>query len=851
MANTKIHLMAFEPKGDVKTIVHTVGLPAQLQEAFFRIMPPRNEVGCLRTDQLKSELRCWLDLAVELNPIYPGKLCQEWLIALKPVDLERLCNVVANWLIHTCSDEVRGTSFFKETLRMLQPDLFSEYVNTRSVCLFDEQGRPEKEAQELTFPAFSAQVANALVGRPLYLPGGECLTFSRLSKGTGNDYELVSNVLWHKEYPYAFVLRFHVETLPISREARLNVDVRVRRFIHKKWTDNPYPFMGDKGVNAYVRTNNGTLRVIPYRYDRAAGHSEWDAMARGNYEGAGFVKLPSMEEYFANMASFAGEGQSPQILSPYSSSAKWAAENKVASGAPIPDKASIFSLLADALAELVTPVEPVSSVRLSCLHTAFDDPGSKMWDEQPQEAESQHELWAKANRRRLAACTGESRISFELIGTAADKDVLDAAKNEVEYFLGKEGLHGGVEVTIAQSCRDELLMPLKGSGDADIQLRWRRVESVLGKTEGLTACIVALPDAKAFEEKGESFDPKVAIRMGLARTGRLSQFIVPVLDESFEHRVRAAVRDLMRQLGFMPEFEATRGGVDLDIPTIGLRVYSTPQSKENLQFPIAVRVEPREGRVSVDCPLFKGERLPYWKAQLELARMSTTGGCKPLMQKANGRALKSMVDKMRAEATRETLLLVQAYGRIRCRDWWPGLSDTNLARGSLYYGPTSVRNGNAGEHTDDMPFELGDSQLSILRVRSAADGEVPDYFTDEKSLGEAKGYYCKQGLFLMGRYVLALTAKPNGTPYNLSLKNSKFDDPSRYYAEKTLNEYCLLTSDDEQKLLEYAKYAEALRGNMVQLVKSDMKVNLPVPLHLAADLGEYIWAPEKSSRRKK
>ena len=45
MANTKIHLMAFEPKGDVKTIVHTVGLPAQLQEAFFRIMPPRNEGG--------------------------------------------------------------------------------------------------------------------------------------------------------------------------------------------------------------------------------------------------------------------------------------------------------------------------------------------------------------------------------------------------------------------------------------------------------------------------------------------------------------------------------------------------------------------------------------------------------------------------------------------------------------------------------------------------------------------------------------------------------------------------------------------------------------------------------------
>lgn len=139
------------------------------------------------------------------------------------------------------------------------------------------------------------------------------------------------------------------------------------------------------------------------------------------------------------------------------------------------------------------------------------------------------------------------------------------------------------------------------------------------------------------------------------------------------------------------------------------------------------------------------------------------------------------------------------------------------------------------------------SDYESLRGVSAADGEVPDYFTDERPLDEyGRSFYCKQGLFSVGGYALALIARPHVIDYTLSFKNSKLDDPSRRYAEKTLNEYCLLTSDDEEKMLEYAKYAEALRGSMVQLAKSDMRVNLPAPLHLAEAMEEYIWAPAKS-----
>lgn len=69
------------------------------------------------------------------------------------------------------------------------------------------------------------------------------------------------------------------------------------------------------------------------------------------------------------------------------------------------------------------------------------------------------------------------------------------------------------------------------------------------------------------------------------------------------------------------------------------------------------------------------------------------------------------------------------------------------------------------------------------------------------------------------------------------------------FCEKTINEYCLLSPGGEAEALASVKYAEALRGCMVQLYKNDMRVNLPAPLHLAEQVEEYIWDWELTGRR--
>lgn len=842
MSDSRLHLMSFVPKPGVRTTVHVVGLPASLKAALFRLLPPPGENVCLRTMNLKDNLRCWLDQAVELNPVRSGGADPDWLIALAPVDLRKLCGIIAVWASTSCDPEAKRSPAFREVAELLRPETFEGSVRVEEVSLFDETGRP---TGGLTFPAFSAQVANAIVGDELVLPNGRVEVFSRVSRGTSSAYELMSEIHWHKDSPWAFVLRFHVETLPVGRAARLNMNLIVRRFICGTWQDDPYL---KNNVNALVRTDSGTYRVVPYGYSAEKRCIAWDERAYANYGFLGKAELPPIRDYLADMVGYARDGSSPQILSPFAVSATWASDPDVASGASVVDKAMFFEAAASKLDGIVTPVRPLESLRMTHMRTAFEEPKQKEWGRSSVEAAAKQKQWARSNRARLAKCTGMDKVVFQLVGEPTDARVLDMVKEEIVRFLGSEGLVDGFDVVIEDLPTPGLLDPLSSDEDSAVKVRWRMVGRTLGEVSDLTVCIVVLPGAKKYREGGG--DPKQALRIGFAKTGRLTQFLEPEdpknPEDSPEIRACVAVRDAMRQLGFVPEPADNMCGIDVSIPVMGLTVYSAGNGKRPASFPYCVRQDTESGLVSVDCPLFAEGKLPYWRALLEFARLSAaedfSGSCK----QAGGAALKAMVDDMaRSASGGSELLLVRACGCIRQRDWWPGISDTGLEQGCLSYG----------SRDNQEPLDLGESKLRVLRLRSGADGEVPDWFTDEAASrrsddGVMPNRRDKQGIFKMDGYILALAPRPGDAQYKWSPRSSKYDSPGEPYCEKTLNEYCLLSPGDENEALANVKYAEALRGCMVQLYKSDMRVNLPAPLHLAERMEEYVWAWDKRRKRK-
>ena len=121
---------------------------------------------------------------------------------------------------------------------------------------------------------------------------------------------------------------------------------------------------------------------------------------------------------------------------------------------------------------------------------------------------------------------------------------------------------------------------------------------------------MVLPGAESYKPKGKDGggDPKRALRTAFAKTGRLTQFIEPEdSKDSPEIRARVAVRDLMRQLGFVPEPARNSRGIDISIPAIGLKVYNSGNGKARASFPYCVRQDMRSGAVTVYCPSYLTE----------------------------------------------------------------------------------------------------------------------------------------------------------------------------------------------------------------------------------------------------
>lgn len=856
-SDAALHLMSLVPDPSFTATYHALDMSAELHNALIDLLDGGGKTHNLDTRTLKTQLLQYLDQPVQVQPIprHRDTPIPNWLMTNAPIDLARLQAITSNWIWSSCPEQKRNGEQHRHALSLITKEAMAEHVHAEHLPLFDAHLRP---ADERTFEGFAVSVCDRIDGQTCHLSCGQDLVFERLLGGTKSRSELLSQVLWYKGFPYAISLNLSVQTVPPHRETRLNVKASVRRFARGTWTfeKGRAPHL-ETDVNALVRWGGARWCLVPYGYDPWSKCIDWDEASARNLKDFAGIELPELTSYLRHMDDWARPGHELQILSPQAPAARWQTSHKVEPGLTINDKAEIFEFVASRLKGIAAPSPDPEPIRRKNL--------IKLFDEKRLSTAVERDAWALTNRRRLSAATHSNRIELEFIGTQADERELAAARKEAIAFLGPEGEAGGIRVGMTTRTLDHLLTALSNGSVSSVRERMDGILKTLGTTEtGVpTACIVLLPNY-SLDSSLSKRDPKQAIRMGLALSGRLTQFLVPSSRpaanaggdvsivhseraevDTFSHRMVSAMRDLMRQLGFVHSF---KDSADLkpQAPLYGIHLVAPlsrlSRMKEVL---IATRVNVASGESDVLLPQAKTTWIPYWQAQLELARMSNPlSAADPI--RADGHMLKRLVDRLCNEAAEDSLLLVHSYGHIRWKDWWPGLSDGGLSRGALYYGPTAAR-GASESRLEDTEFKQGDSKLNILRVRIG--GEVPDYYTDLSTTSPTgkdgrPQRANRQAIFKANGHLLALVPKPGDKQYRNAYYGSKIDRPSRLVHTKALVEYALLTSSDEHLALECTHRAEASRANMAQLLKSDMKVNLPAPLHLAVQMEEYLWNPK-------
>lgn len=830
---TMIYPLAYELHPDMVCTLYYQGFPARWKTKlleFFRVVKPnmKDEYG-LPTDSLKKMILAWMDGVVNMNPLKKFTDDRKWLTSCTPYDdreLQRLCQFVKIWCKVVFSKESNPRVPFslsqsvEEFCGTMQWTEFKNLQTQANVSLTMADGTVSGEA----YGAIPLLAVNQLLGKAITLQGREL----RLSYAGKN--ELISQPLEEPKShnQYSFVFTFSLQTTPPDRHALLLCHMSIRRWIYAPWDTNEdiYP---DDMIQAYIQTSQNKFCQVNIWGSFRKKETGWFSRDEQCYNICDFEPLPVVQDVLKHPADFAS-----RILLPYKNGMKGFAPSKIGTGIPVLDKAILHGEIQKHLGEIVAETEPVA---VSIGHRK----NIPMF-ESPTGYRSREEFrgWVKS-------CTETNEIVFELYGMLKNenqKKLLDQIRDKIREDFGENMEGSCMKIQILQKEIGDIVSEIEIK---DIRLRVqdhikrsRHIEKTLGPSNHVTGCVVVIPTADSYSPMG---DPKQAVRNGFALTGRVVQFINPPADDKETNTAKIAhcVYDLYRQLGLVTLIDFSKKQHPLlSVPCVGLHICTQVHSKARKArfMPVSVRVDLQTGKTRVFCDAFTRQNISYREACLEMAQLFWKEDLEAICVEASRQPAKQLLLQMKnmyRSPEEKAMLLVVSDGNTR--PLWNGISDKEIGEYDLTqeYCPKSI---NAGKKNSPFPMELLGTGIRIIRIRT--NQEVPDYYTgmSSKSTEDKAQRESNSGVFRYGETYWRIAPRSSDMRYITSFKDSRIDYPKKDYAEKDMTEIYPMQLQCEDLSSDWVFYADALCALPLQY---SMSTVLPLPLHLAKGLEEYLF----------
>lgn len=537
--------------------------------------------------------------------------------------------------------------------------------------------------------------------------------------------------------------------------------------------------------------------------------------------------------------------------------------HRLGAGVTIRERAQLFEQFASLFQDCLIPVDPYPRVefrkqhKFTFIESAFSKPIKLTKNAQDEDYANINAIYAE--RRALLAATVGPELCIEIIAVnQALRENLIAALNQILGLnLSLQDKQVCYESSITITVRMGELASLAGNLELDtdnkkiqvvrdaIQIRVSEVQQQVPRAEIPTLTFMEILPKNSYAWLS---DPKQSLRIGLARTGRVTQFITTQLeyDESqsndekgekstLEHRALSAVLDGLRQLGTIGDWPDTspRGrGVNI-LAIWMMRRNSTEQGSKGYQVPVIVRLLEHSNVVEAISPGFD-DWMPYRQALLKLAKIDAL--------KPQGNATIDYALYIRAQIedslspSADTLVLCQAQN---LRSVWPWLANSRIVADAVSFDPKNPR---TTIPIEDLPG------LRIIRIRDAQGNETPEWFAQDDERQSAS-----QGIFQIGERVFAsIHEKPKQftkyshyfskvEPWTSPKRPDKVHDAQPQKATWTPGLYELtvaaLQVEDFGDPTMWVNLVHELRESNVQYTDATA---LPLPLHLAKLMDEYI-----------
>lgn len=826
MSNYKnIYPMAFVPNHGMTCKLYYVGFPKAWKEKLVkveRIMKPKwSGVYALPTYALKNSLGAWLDGIIELAPLRMESNDEMWAISCEQeINTKLLFEHIVIWLhsyyLNNAKLRPDAKMEIQELIHSMCVDELDHLVGSKTVRLFDAEGVP---TENYSYSAFSLMVTNALVGKTIVIDG-HAVVLNYAGKN-----QLISNLQGEGDAVYSYGVSFSLQTVPPERKSLLLCDCCIHRWISGKWKDKPY--LKKDNMVAHVWVGNNRIYKLPiFQMYKADEEYFWQETEEKYYNLYNYRPLPAAREVIGSIDKWLSENQKITCLYKNGMDVLGFKKNGIGVGVSVSEKKDIFEGVFAHIAEMVYKadgVERVKSTKKAKKKLKLDQINFNKELTVAQRA-------FVANR--VKECIETNQLNLEVYYRDDTEECAKTIKNKIEdIFQTTE------EITfdIKMCPLGRLGEALDGSDSASILKRIKEFEKEVEIADQITACIVLLPG----KDKFDKVDPKAAIRCGFALRKRLTQFITPWNNDEDENvaanKINSAIEDLCRQLGYIRALdEKERDTEDALVHTsvIGMHVMTqikTIYGKARF-LPLFVELDYISGKVYVECDAFEQTRVPYREAAFELARLSLDKDFEKKCDDASRGMLKQkMVMWKNVYKNKSLLVLIEANGNTRaiCN----GITDGQIQKYTYLtqYCPSEIE---VGTKESSYMLNLNDSGVRFIRIRR--NGEVPDYYTD---LSEKEGYSAASGVFKYGQDYWSVAGRPNDKAYKRSYKNTRYSMPTQNFSERDMIEIYPIQLQKGDDSDEWINYTDSLRIGAIQY---DEATVMPIPIHLAGKLREYI-----------
>jgi len=613
----------------------------------------------------------------------------------------------------------------------------------------------------------------------------------------GNSFEALSEPV--RKSPrgdyFSYVYCFELVTRGIENEPFLKVSFGIRRYFQKKINNHFIPIRNKREVsllvslkNPFVKDEQRTFAKVKVKMGKNGVELTNDY--RKFFESLMINHIPSIMDIFHNSKEFI-ENEELKVLIVYSENTFKDKSTRIERGLGIPEREELFKRFITRFPELQL-LPPLNNI-----NTKFND-----------------------NTFPLVAPDHVENITLEVITDT------EGFVEEVEQVLVNKGISVGevADHVFKLNSQSHIILniePVSAQGivkDLEVEKYKSKAAAKLtqsivkqfnsSKTHESKLALIEIPAYEKFdEEKYKDLDPKMAIREGLARTRRLSQFIHPLEEEQSENRLVKSLLDLLTDKGFRKS-----NWVKGDFTNIlSLSLLRLKKEEKTCFLPILVRIKNDQIKY-----LIYGQN--QWRS-LE-AILLTIHQQKQFLNypnKNNDEALKLqkfLNDQLLhvLNNTNEPIyLIIDASLRYH---WLEGLQNGRLT-------------------LDKVP-ELGAlinefSNLRVIRINQTKD--VPQYLINQK------GSYINRasGLFKGGNGIYySIGGRPD--TIQTSLNTIKYNSPSKFINRQTALEIIVLGAEEDERD-KIACMADTLRRTVPTW---STHVKLPYPMHMVRSIKKYL-----------